>query len=209
MTNMNFGYNALDDVDAHTGGGRVVPDSGDYNVMISSIGMESSAKGGHNIVVKYSILDGDFAGTEITEWLPVVCASETAQNIALSKLKAMYVVTNKTKAKMFQELEGALLRIRILKKEAQFTNSNGELVDTFNSDVNMYISTKGLDPNGKEVPDYSGPAIIPMKKKATGGGGNNRRPAASSDPFADDGDNYGGNSRSNSSNNDYDDEIPF
>lgn len=198
MSDMNFGYNEVEDKQTHTGG-RIVPDSGDYNVMISEIEMKSNKAGnGHNIQVTYSILDGDFAGSEIPEWLAVINKNETAQNIAQSKLKSIYIVTGNTGAGSFTELQGAVLRIRVFKKEHQFRDDNGNLRDGYNTEVAMYLDSEGKNANGKEVPVYSGPAIIGGKKDE----GQARRPDVSS----------GQNNQQNklsSNQDDYDDEIPF
>lgn len=157
---MNFGFNDMGDVDAHTGGSRQVPDSGDYNVMISDIEMQSNRAGnGHNIVVTYSIVDGDYAGTEVKEWLAVINKNDTAQNIAQSKLKAIYLVTGKTSARSFTELNGAILRVRLYKKENRYQDSNGNWRDGFNNEVVTYMDTQGRNPQGKEVPAYTGPDV--------------------------------------------------
>lgn len=192
MTDMNFGFNDMDDVNAHSGV-RVTPDSGDYNVMISSIEMVSnSAKNGHNIHVKYSILDGDYAGSEIQEWLAVVNKSETAENIAKSKLKAIYIVTDKKNATGFTDLMGAVLRIRVYKKTRNYTDDRGNEREGFNTEVAMYMSSAGLDINGKEVAPYSGPAVMEGKKAD--------KPKSSGNSY---------NAGSSYSNSDDDDEIPF
>lgn len=176
MNDMNFGYNNVEDKQTHTGA-RAVPDSGDYNVMISDIQMESNSRqDGHNIVVTYSILDGDYAGSEVKEWLAVINKSDTAQNIAQSKLKSIYITTGKTSASSFTELQGAVLRIRLYKKEHQWTDNDGNSRDGYNTEVAMYMDTDGNNANGKEVPQYSGPAVIASKGKSNA----NRRPDVSS-----------------------------
>lgn len=165
MSDMNFGYSSVEDKQAHTGG-RVVPDSGDYNVMISEIEMKSNKQGnGHNIEVTYSILDGDFAGSELKEWLAVINKNETAQNIAQSKLKSIFIVTGNTSAQSFTELQGAVLRVRVYKKEHTYVDDNGNERDGYNTEIVMYLDTEGKNANGKEVPVYSGPAVMGGNKK--------------------------------------------
>lgn len=203
---MNFSFDSMNDVQAHTGQ-RVIPDSGDYNVMISDIKMESNSKNnGHNIIVTYSIVDGEYAGSELKEWLAVINPNDTAQGIAQSKLKAIYLVTKKVSAKHYRELNGTLLRIRVLKKENTYTDNNGNQRDGFNNEVVMYMDTSGRNSDGKEVAAYAGPTVVAKSAKANSGSSNKNSNASNS-----------GNSNSNSdsksgfdpnSDND-DDDIPF
>lgn len=191
---MNFGFNDLNDVNAHTGS-RIVPDSGDYNVMISDIALESSKSGsGHNIHVKYSILDGDFAGSEIHEYLAVVNNNETAVNIARSKLKALYLVSGKTSSTNFTDLQGSVIRIRVFKKEATYTGNDGIQRNTFNTEVAMYMDSQGRNSQGKEVPPYTGPAVVASK------GGNKPANTNNSNNIQ---------KQQAGSHSDYDDDIPF
>lgn len=202
MNDMNFSFNSMGDVKAHTGQ-RVVPDSGDYNVMLSDITMDSNRAGdGHNIIVTYSILDGDFAGSELKEWLAVINKNETAQNIAQSKLKAIYLVTGKTSAKSFTELAGTVLRIRVLKKPNKYIDNNGNEREGHNNEVAMYMDTNGRNPEGKDVAPYNGPAIV----AASGNSKKNNAGNQSSNSVK--GDSYGSPNVSKSDDN-YDDEIPF
>lgn len=195
MSDMNFGYNSVEDKQTHTGS-RAVPDSGDYNVMISDITMESNNnKDGHNIIVTYSILDGDFAGSEVKEWLAVINKNETAQNIAQSKLKSIYIVTQNTSAQSFTDLQGAVLRIRIHKKERSWVDDNGNERDGYNTEVAIYMDSEGNNATGKPVPAYSGPAVIAAKGNRNS---QNRRPNVSNN-----------SSVNRNQDNDDDDEIPF
>lgn len=177
----NFNMNEMGDVKAHTGS-RVIPDAGDYNVVISDAELQTNNNNnGTNIFMEYTILDGNFAGSTVKEWLAVVNNSERAQIIARSKLQAIRVVTKSEAEGNVSALKNKSLRLRLNKTEGSY---NGRTV--YNSDVVMYMDSTGRNAEGKEVA-----AFVPIETPPV-----NNTQTQSSDPV-------GGGSQSG------DDDIPF
>lgn len=158
----NFNMNEMGDVKAHTGS-RVVPDAGDYNVVVSDAELETNKSGnGTNVLMEYTILDGNFAGSTVKEWLAVVNNSEQAQNIARSKLQAIRVVTKSEAEGYVSALKNKSLRLRLNKTEGSY---NGRTV--YNSDVVMYMDSTGRNAEGKEVTAFVPTEVAPVANTQT------------------------------------------
>lgn len=193
----------MNDIDGDAfGGQRVIPDAGDYNVMISAASLEpNKQRNGSNAVIAYSIIDGPFQGSEKTEYLSVIHKSADAQRISRSRLKAIQTVTGllaEGKGEI-SDLVGRSLRIRMSKEPHQFTNTQGQVVKTYQNDVVNYMTTDGEDANGKKVP-----AFVVQTASANESTGNQNTGGSSSSSNS-------GSSQSNqgSGSSDMDDEIPF
>ena len=191
----DFDMNDLAGTDAYAGGGSVKPDAGDYTVMISKSDTSANAKGnGTNIAMEYTVLDGQFQGTVLKEWLAVVNPSAQSQEIARSKLKALQVVSNSQNERRPEALTGKTIIIRITKEPHQFVNDRGTKVNTFNNNVINYMNLKRVNAAGKEVPAF----VAQAQTEQTS-------PASQSSSSSNNGDSQA----ARQSRKDLDDEIPF
>lgn len=152
---MSFGFSNTEGVKPHTGN-RSVPDDGDYHVMISKSVLEPSkkGKGGENIVLEYTILAGTFAGAVVKEWLSVINASDTAQNIARAKAEALRVICKLSSTQGSDDLLGKELIIRSKKEPNEYVDNTGTKRTGYNATVVNYMTTDRRDAEGKEVPAF-------------------------------------------------------
>lgn len=196
-----FNTNDMGDVDPHTGGGKQRVDSGDYNVMVSTSAFGPNKKNnGSNLHLVYTVLDGNFQGVEIDEYLSVINPSEQAQNISRSKLESILTVTGmKADGKTdTDDLQGRSMRIRVMKNPNEFINDKGETVKTFNNDVTVYMDMDSKNAKGDTVS-----AFIPKDETSSNRGSTSSGGSSSSQSSG------GQTSGSGSSGGSDDSDIPF
>jgi len=177
----DFNMHDLDGTEAY-GGTKVLPDSGDYNLMISGAVTEGNkGANGTNAVMTYSILDGTFQGYEQKEWLPVVNKSDDAQRIARERLKAIQVVTKSEGQSEIGSLVGKTLRARFIKAPHQFIDkTTGQTRNTFQISIVNYMDMNNKNARGEPVVAFvagSEPAKAskPVGTSTPSGGGNNQQ----------------------------------
>lgn len=129
-------------------------EEGDYPVMISKA-VEAAGKkdGTTNAVMEYTIIDGDFSGEVVKEWLSIVNNSEIAQQIARSKVNAISSVTGVTDGGI-DAFQGAEMIIRVHKEPNEYINRNGDKVKGFNAVVANYMTLQMKDAEGKDVAPF-------------------------------------------------------
>lgn len=152
-----FSFDEVKDTKASLGSGaRKLVDRGDYNVLITKSDTADNSKGtGKNVAMEYNILDGDFSGTDLKEWLAVVNSSETAQGIAREKIKALFDVTEVRTGS--DDLVGHTIRVRIDHEANEWTNKNtGKTMKGHNAVITHYMTPDGKNAAGDLVPAFTG-----------------------------------------------------
>jgi len=154
MSDFNM-QEAINGVEPSLGsGGSVRPDAGDYKVMISKAGMASNKnKDGENLALEYTVLDGNFTGSILKQWLSVRNKNKQTVEIALGVLSAISAVT-KYKGSDPEGLVGKSLTIRINKEPHEFVNDKGLRVNTFNNNVTMHMTLDHKNAKGDVVPAF-------------------------------------------------------
>lgn len=171
-------------------GQRKQLDAGDYPVMISkSVEAAGKKQGSTNAVMEYTILDGEFSGEVVKEWLPIINDSEVAQSIARAKIGAISAITGVTSGGI-DGLQGSELMIRVQKEPNEYINRNGQTVKGSNAVVANYMTMQMKDAEGKDV----SPFVESKPKDAS--------PTNSTSSGS-------GSSSISQSSDDMDDEIPF
>lgn len=151
---MSFDISQSKSNDVYTGGGQRKLEAGDYPVMISKAVEQASKKGGgQNAVMEYTVLDGEFTGEVIKEWLPVVNANDVAQGIARSKVNAISTITNINSGGI-DAFVGAELIIRVNKEPNEYIDRNGEKRKGFNNNIVNYMTMDMKNAEGKDVAPF-------------------------------------------------------
>lgn len=142
-------------VEASTGAGNFkVLEPGDYNVMISNAVIKSNAnKNGEGLQITFSVIDGNDAGAEFTQWINLKHAtSEQAVKIGLSELMAIYKVSG---SQGVPDLVGKSIRARLSKDPSSWTDRRtGEKKNGFNNSVKKYMNLEGIDAKGEKVEPF-------------------------------------------------------
>jgi hypothetical protein len=156
---MTFNMNDLSGVKAHTGT-RQTLDAGEYAVMISKADTaDGKSQGAINAVMEYTVLtDGPFKGAVVKEWLAIVNKSETAQNIARSKLRAVQLVSKSENAAQVSDMVGKSIIIHVGREESEYVDREGNKRKGINNTVLNYLNMKRQDSDGNAAPVYNAPA---------------------------------------------------
>lgn len=148
---MGMNINELDDVEVATGGGRESPDDGDYNLMIEEAKYSSNAGGGTGYKVKFKILDGAYAGTDIYHYINVTNKSDTAQAIGRSELKAIMMIVGVSES---DEIKDKMIRARLVGQLSDYVKKNGEKTKIVNLRPVLFMTTDGKNAKGEDVPTF-------------------------------------------------------
>lgn len=138
--------------------------AGNYNAKCVETEMKETNAGGHMIVAKFSVVDGDYAGCEVKEMFNVVNKNETAVRIGLSKIKAVLEFgghKNPNMIKDSDEMVGLTVGIVVSQNDESFVNEKGETVDFKRNTIEGY---RAVEPVG--VVAKIKEAVIPKKEKA-------------------------------------------
>jgi len=179
-----FNMHELDQNEAF-GGTKVLPDSGDYNLMISAAATEINKNAnGTNAVMAYTVLDGPFQGYEHKEWLAVINKSAEAQRIARERLKAIQIVTKSQGQEEIGSLVGKTMRARFIKAPHQFIDkTTGQTRNSFNITISNYMDMNNKNARGEPVAVFV-PALevakAPVNTSSASGGGSNQQSSAQS-----------------------------
>lgn len=145
---MGMNINELDDVDVNTGS-RETPDDGDYNVLIEEAVYGPNKKGnGTGYKLKFTMLDGNFAGTNLFSYVNVNNPNATAQSIGRSDLKTLMVLTGVSDS---DDIAGKTIRVRVIGEMDDYRKQNGEQTKIVNLRPAMYMSMDGKNAKGEAV----------------------------------------------------------
>lgn len=165
---MGFSINNANGNGVFTGSRKQI-EEGDYIVMISKSTTAAGKKeGSQNVVMEYTITEGDFAGEVVKEWLAVVNSSEVAQQIARSKVSAISSITGITDGEV-DDFQGSEIMIRVRKEPNEYVNRNGQTVKGSNAVVENYMTLQMKDAEGKDVAPFrpSSPKPTPVAQTET------------------------------------------
>lgn len=188
-----------DGVESHTGLKKGLV-SGDYAVMISKAEVETNKRNnGDNVVMEYSVLAGEFAGSEAKEWLAVTNPSDVAQGIARSKLMALFDVT---KTNDIPALVGKNIMIRMVVTEnGTYVDNKGETRPSYDRNVANYMTMDMKDAKGNDVAPFVASEEKPKAQGSSGSGGTGGTGGT--------GGSYSESGQAGGSSRDLDDRVPF
>lgn len=135
---------------------RVVVPTGNYAVRVTSAEpVEAKKKGNYYIQVAYSIVDGEYEGTVLTDRLNIVNDNDDAQRIGLSQLKTLLTAGNHKNPdylKDTQEMVGLELSIYVEEVDHSFEAKDGSTVETTQNVFKGYNETSGKSAPAKKSP---------------------------------------------------------
>ena len=130
------GFNAAE-VAPETGRRTVIP-TGDYRAMIVDSDVKPTKTGGEMIVLTVQVLDGQYAGEQITDRLNIVNANPKAVAIAQGRLSAICHAVGVLTPNDTVELHNKPFSIRVEVKPDSFVGDNGETVNIERSEIKAY-----------------------------------------------------------------------
>lgn len=143
--------NELDDVDVNTGS-RETADDGDYNFMIeeAKFGPTKNGKGtGYN--TKLTMLDGQYQGTNVYNYINVSNQNSTAESIGRAQLKTIMTILGIEDS---DEMEGKMIRGRVVGELADYVKRDGDKTKIVNLRVVLFMSTDGKNAKGEAVNEF-------------------------------------------------------
>ena len=144
---MKLGKSGLDLSAVRAFGVSTVLPAGNYNAKCISTEMKETKKGGHMVIAKFSVINGDYAGCEIEDNYHVVNDSEAAVRIGLSKIKAILEFgghKNPNMIKDTDEMHGLTVGIVVSQNEESFVNEKGETVNFTKNKIEGYRAVEAV-----------------------------------------------------------------
>ena len=99
--------------------------AGEYNVMIVDSVLKPTRRGGEMLALELVVLDGQYQGRKLKDWLNIVNASEDAQRIALGTLSSICRAVGKLNPTDSSELHGRpLVAVVGIRQDDRYGESN-------------------------------------------------------------------------------------
>lgn len=146
---MGINIDELNDVDVSTstGSSYEAPDDGDYNLVVAEMEYGNTSNGkGTGFKVKFTILDGDYAGQDVYTYFNVTNPNETAQRIGREQLKTVMTLTGVSNT---DDVVGKSIRARLIGEVGSY---NGKA--TVNVRPVLYMSLDGKNAKGEPIVEF-------------------------------------------------------
>lgn len=156
--------------DVSTMSDKVVLPTGNYPVKITSAEVAETKKGGHMIVAGFTVTAGEHKGATVTNRFNIVNDNEDAVRIGLQQIKTILTVgghKNPNLLKHTGELVGLELSIYIEEVDNNWTNKDGEEVESTQNEFKGYMKLEAVEEaEVEEDEEEEEEAPAPKKKVA-------------------------------------------